>query len=104
MDLGAPSVGRELDPGALTVRGEVDPDAPVLSGEVEATGALTSHAASALAHKPVPSTSIIVQHASSAPVFSDKSPVSISLLVKLLSRPRDASNFQERSSAVAIEI
>ena len=102
--MGAPAVGRELDPGAPAVCGEVDPDAPVISGEVKATGALTSPAASAGVHKPMLLTSIIVQHASLAPVFSDKSPVSISLLVKLLSRPRDASNFQERSSAVAIEI
>ena len=72
MDLGAPSVGRELDPGALTVRGEVDPDKPVISREVKAMGALTSPAALVGVHKPVPSTSIIVQHISSAPVFSDE--------------------------------
>ena len=70
MDLGSPSVGRELDPGALTVRGEVDPDKPVISGEVKATGALTSPAALVGAHKPVTSTSIIVHHLSSASVFS----------------------------------
>ena len=103
-DLGAPAVGRELDPGTPAFRGEVEPDAPVISGEVEATGALTSPAASAGAHKPVPLTSTIVKHASSAPVLSDKSPVSISLWFKLLSKPRDAYNSQEQSAAVAREI
>ena len=68
------------------------------------TGALACPAASAGAHKPVPSTSIIVQHASSAPLFSDELPVSRSLWVKLLSRPRGASSFQERGAAVAREI
>ena len=103
-DLGAPAVVRELDPGAPAVRGEVDPDVPVIIGEVEATGELISPAASAGAHKPVPSTSIIVQHASSAPVFSDESPVSRSLWVKLLSRPRGASNFKEQAATMAREI
>ena len=81
VDLGAPAVGRELDPGAPDVCGEVEPDAPVISGEVKATGALTSPAASAGAHKPVTLTSIIVQHASSAPMFSDETPISGSLWV-----------------------
>ena len=93
--------GGEADLGAPAVGGEVDPDAPLISGEAKATGALTSPAALAGAHNHVPLTSIIVQHASSAPVFTDKSPDSRSLWVKLMSRPRGESNFQERAAAVA---